>query len=76
MVDVQEFELAACADVLDVYCPDGAEPFGSGDHLTDLALERILTDANLYAQVKRHRPWKSGYLLPRYSFSEVALLSD
>ena len=32
------------------HCPDGAEPFGSGDHLTDLALELILTDANLYVR--------------------------
>ena len=66
VVDVQEVELAACADVLDVYCPDGAEPFGSGDHLTDLALALILIDDNLYARVERHRPWKSGYLLPRF----------
>ena len=66
VVDVQKVELAACADVLDVYCPDGAEPFGSGDHLTDLALVLILTDANLYARVERHRPWKPGYLLPRF----------
>ena len=66
VVDVQEVELAACADVLDVYCPDGAEPFRSGDHLTDLVLALILIDANLYARVERHRPWKSGYLLPRF----------
>ena len=66
VVDVQEVELAACVDVLDVYCPDGAEPFGSGDHLTDLALALILIDDNLYARVERHRPWKSGYLLPRF----------
>ena len=66
MVDVQKVELAPCADVLDVYCPDGAEPFGRSDHLTDLALALILIDTNLHARVERHRPWKSGYLLPRF----------
>lgn len=66
VVDVQEIELAACADVLDVYCPDGMEPFGHSDHLTDLALALILIDTNLYARVERRRPWKAGYLLPRF----------
>ena len=66
VVDVQEFELTACTDVLDVYCPGGAEPFGRSDHLTDLALALILLDANLYARVERQKPWKPGYLLPRF----------
>lgn len=66
VVDVQEVELAACANVLDVYCPDGVESFGRSDHLTDLALALILIDANLYERVERTRPWKAGYLLPRF----------
>ena len=66
VVYVQEFEVSPSADILDVYSPDDAEPFGSGDHLTDLALALILNDANLYARVERDRAWKPGYLLPRF----------
>ena len=66
VVYLQEFEVSACADVLDVYAPDDAELFGSGDHLTDLALALILNDANLYVRVERDMAWKPGYLLPRF----------
>jgi hypothetical protein len=66
VVHVQEIEVSPCAKVLDVYSPDDAEPFGSGDDLTDMAVALILNDANLYARVERDVAWKPGYFLPRF----------
>ena len=65
VVFTQQFELALCENVLDLWIPHDEAPVTSLDGSL-LALALVLSHANLYKRVERRRAWKPGYLLPRF----------
>ena len=65
VVFTQQFELAPCENVLDLWIPHDEAPVTSLDGSL-LALALVLSHANLYKRVERRRAWKPGYLLPRF----------
>ena len=65
IVFAQQFELAPCENVLDLWIPNDEGPVTLLDgSLLKLAL--VLSRANVYEQVNRGLAWKPGYLLPRF----------
>jgi hypothetical protein len=65
IVFAQQFELARCENVLDLWIPHDEEPVTSLDGSL-MALALVLLQSNLYERVERKQAWKPGYLLPRF----------
>lgn len=66
IIYAQQFELAPCENVLDLWTPNiDEDPVTLLDgSLLKLAL--VLSRANVYERVNRRLAWKPGYLLPRF----------
>ena len=65
IVFAQQFALAPCENVLDLWIPNDEGPVTLLDgSLMKLAL--VLSRANVYERVNRGLAWKPGYLLPRF----------